>query len=92
MSFRLIYNERIKRGLLQGILPLPEVERERGEPSLQSQLISPLHLLSLKKLRRNWILARMQRRQKNLQWTRISSISPIQTLRMKKTRLQQRKK
>jgi hypothetical protein len=79
-------------GLLQGSLPLPEVERERGDPSLQSQLISLLHLPSLKKLRRNWILARMQRRRKNLQWTRISSISPIQTLRMKKTRLQQSKK
>jgi hypothetical protein len=67
MSFRLIYSQRIKGGLLQGSLPLPEVERERGEPSLQLQLISPLHFLSLKKLRRNWILARMQRRQKNLQ-------------------------
>jgi hypothetical protein len=68
------------------------MERQREEPSLQSQLISPLHLLSLKKIRRKRILARMQKRKKNLQWTRISLISPIQTLRMKKTRLQQRKK
>jgi hypothetical protein len=53
MIFRMMYNQRIRRVLLQITLLLPKVERGGGEPSLQFQLINPLHLLSLKKRRRN---------------------------------------
>jgi hypothetical protein len=53
MIFRLMYSQRIRRFLLPISLLLPEVERGGGEPSLQFQLIIPLLLLILKKLRRN---------------------------------------
>jgi len=48
-----MYSQRVNRVLIPRSLLLPEVEKEGGELSLQFQLINPLLLLSLTKLRRN---------------------------------------
>jgi hypothetical protein len=67
MNLRQTFSQEIRRSLLQRSLLLLEVERGRGEPSLQLQLINPLHLLSLGKLRKNWISVMIQGKKNLLQ-------------------------